>query len=70
MKDKSPTIPPSTKASATPKKATIAHIPIKGPIPPLPDVAKSNCQKSDGKIEVILNQRMENQRSKFCYMEN
>lgn len=28
MKDKSPTIPPSTKASATPKAATIAHIPM------------------------------------------
>ena len=48
MKAMSPTIPPWTWASATPKAATIAHMPIKGPIPPPPDVAKStshNYQK-------------------------
>ena len=28
MKDRSPTIPPRTLASATPKEPTIAHIPI------------------------------------------
>jgi hypothetical protein len=42
MKDRSPTIPPCTCASATPKAPLIAQTPMKVPIPPFPDVAKSN----------------------------
>ena len=53
MKDKSPTIPPWTWASATPKEPTIAHIPMKGPIAPLPDVAKSNCQTLKAKYRLF-----------------
>lgn len=47
MNDKSPIIPPSIYASATPKQATITHIPKKGPSPPFPDVPISNCQQQN-----------------------
>lgn len=43
IKDWSPAMPPWTKACAIPKQAKSAHKPMYGPIPPLPDVARSNC---------------------------
>jgi len=45
MKERSPTIPPCTWASATPKAPLMAHIPMKVPSPPFPEVAKSNYSR-------------------------
>ena len=45
IKERSPTIPPCTKASATPKEPTMTHKAIYGPIPPFPEVTKSNYCK-------------------------
>lgn len=50
IKDSSPTIPPSTCAPATPNAPTIAHKLIKGPIPPVPHVAKSTYYSSKVKL--------------------
>lgn len=42
IKERSPTIPPWTWASAIPKPPLMIQTPMKGPSPPFPDVAKSN----------------------------
>lgn len=42
MKDRSPIIPPCTKASAKPNIPVMAEIPVNVPRPPFPEVATSS----------------------------